>query len=653
MISGLYKLPGLQRLLAWAAAREILPKLRGRLACCSPWARSRKARLAASFAEVEKIMGDLEEVSAQLDERFLETANKMLDMDRHGDLFVKQSERLVDVASGRTGGSEIFMNSMQVLEPPLQFLNDSHAQMTALLTQLKTDNERIVSLIAGRDDLQRTMAPLKYIQTSFRVEAAPLGPEVQAMFTSLTQEIEKLHNQVSDLFTTKYEELQHIQRTIGEVICRLEVQTADVWRNIERDKAQIDGTLGKLQFELTDNQKRKSSIAGLSGQISGEIQKVVTGLQFQDIIAQRLQHTNKALAEVRAKFDGSAASIEFLEQACRLQSGQIHSVRQDLLNAEKSIKDGVKNLLGQISSADANCVSMKEFESLTTSADGMVQVLLDVMETVRKQISTTTTGCSTACETLRPIGGMASDLTKVVHDLSLRIHLIGLNAQVQAVQVKDGMGLEVLSARTSEISRETNHISSNMAKQLDHIVSGLSESLRELERLETAAGSQKVTLDEQGGGIEQRLHTLRDSALSALVDVFDLLNGIREQGKLILATVDYVATADESLAKLESKLDQVAQLATERLGNRRRTGNIVSHFAQDYTMDSERKVFENVVAANGARGQEVAAATAANGTDVELFDAFDSAAVSAIDRSVTNPKKDSNTSANGSNVELF
>jgi len=398
----------------------------------------RRKRLDTAFTDIEMVVLDLKEVSARLEERFLETATLLMELDSHGVLFVKRSENLVNVATGKTAGAEIFSEAIEAVEPSLKFLNEGHGQMKSLLARLGDDGSHIAELIAGREDLQRAMAPLKYIQTAFRIEAAPLGSEVQVMFTALTQDIEKLHLQVCELFTTKYEELEHIQQTIREVIQKLETQTASVGADIAREKKHIDKALGQLQRDLADNQRRESSIARLNGGLAGEIQRVVIGLQFQDIINQRLQHVGEALAEVRGHFDGSDESIDLLAQTCHLQSKQIASVRNDLAGAEKAVKDGVHNVLKQIVEADQNCITLREFESLTTSANGMVQVLLDVFATLQNQTGTTVAGYASACDTLRPIGSMASDLTQVVHEFSQRIHLIGLNAQVQAAQVADG-----------------------------------------------------------------------------------------------------------------------------------------------------------------------------------------------------------------------
>ena len=556
-----------QEWLARRRAGKLFSSARSLAARCSPLARRREKKIQRSFAGLAAVVAGLQEVSARLESGFLATANSVMELDARGGEFVQQGGRLVNVAVGRTGGAEVFSEAIRVITPPLDFLNDSHAATKKLLERLKHDNERISQLISGRDDLQRTMAPLKYLQTLFKIESAPLGAEVQMMFTALTQEIERLHLQVCELFTSKYEELQQIQRTISEVTGRLEAQTDAMSAKVTREQAQIDATLRQLQGELEDNQKRESSIVGLSGAVAGEIKRVVLGLQFQERISQRLQHTTQALAEAVAQPDGPERSGEFMEQTCRREADQIKSVRAELARAEKTVKGGIEKVLARLMEADSRCVALREFENLTVSANGMVQVLLDVVAMLQKQTAATVAGCSAALEILRPIGSMASDLTLVMRGLSQRIHLIGLNAQVQATQVPDGMGLEVLSARTSEISRETNGISQSIAGQLDHLVAGLTESLAALETLHAAATAQMAALAERGAVAEQQLHALRDAALMSLTDVNSLLEGIRSQGGVVLATTNYTAT-DDALARLEAQLESIAALAAP-LGGRR------------------------------------------------------------------------------------
>jgi len=117
----------------------------------------------------------------------------------------------------------------------------------------------------------------------------------------------------------------------------------------------------------------------------------------------------------------------------------------------------------------------------------------------------------------------------VVHDLSARILLIGLNAQVQAARVGQGGGLEVLSAHTSEISQATNRISERVAQQLDELAGGLAENVRAFEQLRLQAEAQQALVNSQGRGQEQELHAFRDAALGTLHDMATTLEEFRKQ----------------------------------------------------------------------------------------------------------------------------
>jgi ElaB/YqjD/DUF883 family membrane-anchored ribosome-binding protein len=142
--------------------------------------------------------------------------------------------------------------------------------------------------------------------------------------------------------------------------------------------------------------------------------------------------------------------------------------------------------------------------------------------------------------------------------------------------------------------------------------------LQALEKLHADASSQQGVLVEKGSDCEKQLHTLRDSALAALIDVHDLLNGIRAQGELVIDSANYIQTADDALADLESKLLTVADLAAEQIGEtRHRENGLLSRFKKHYTMASELRVHESVLA--GKSVGEISAPVASG--DVELFDA--------------------------------
>jgi hypothetical protein len=557
--------------------------------------RGKRART-MSAAKLKLAEEHVRQVSAALEADFFATGTGMENLAKHGDEFVRVSEHLLNSATGRVDGTGLFAKAVQVLQKPLNFLNDSQAKTQALLSRLKLANDRIDEFISIQADLQRTIAPLKFIQTLFKIESAPLGEQVQTMFGALTNEIEQLHDQVCNLFTTKFLELREIQCTVNQVIFELKAQTDQLWQGISREKSQIEQSISQLQEELLKNQEREPRISRVGKEVNQDIQQIVMGLQFQDIISQKIQHTGTALRHIMKLLEnpGQAAGLGKL---CQLEVGQLQAIRKEIASAENIIKTGMQNVLDRIVKADTQCLTLTEFQQLTTSADGMVEILFDVFGTLRKQIASTVANSGAAYEKLRPIGGLASDLTVEVRDLSQRIHLIGLNAQVQAAQVGHGVALEVLSARTSEISRATTQISEDVAKHLDQLVQGLADSVKELEALQQEALSQQKCLANEGATTEKNLHALRDDALTSLQRLSTLLDNIRDESQSLIGAVDFVGISDTALEELIGELNNLAEIAT--MSEEPATPDseaVMRELQKGYTMNSQRDVFASVVA---------------------------------------------------------
>lgn len=582
--------------------------------------KSDAAQIAALIENLYGSTSDLEQVSKSLENLFLNTSNELERLALCGNDFVKQSEKLVNVATGKSDESSTYIEAVEVMKAPLDFLCECHSQTLEILQHLKRDNQCITELFQAQSELERGMAPLKFIQTLFKVESATQDSEVQMMFGALTKEIEALHSKMTEMFSTKFIELRQIQVTLTHVISLLEVQAKVLDEVVTREKADIETSLMQLKQDLSNNQKKESTISRLSRQIADEIQKAVIGMQFQDIVNQKLQHTVQALTRIREKSDLSVQSRRFIEQSCRLESEQLLEVCRDLATAESTTKKAVQNVLARLEEANAQCLSLGEFERLTTSADGMLQLLLDVFANLRKQITSTVSNCSSAYETLKPIGGLASDMTTVVRTLSIQIHLIGLNAQIQAALLEEGVGLEVLSARTSEISRETNLTSDTVATQLNILIGSLSKSLKSLETLYNSAKSHQEILDQSGMQMERRLHGMRDQALTAMNSINDLLENIRVQGEKSVATIHYAETGSTVLASVQEKLGALSAMIGEDLPAADAGSHVlVEDLKGAYTMSSEREIFDRVVAGKTSKTRTANPGLSETETSVELF----------------------------------
>lgn len=574
-----------------------------------------------SVEEISTIHRRLEEVAGRLEKDFLTTSQAMEELSKHGDEFMQNVKSLVGIATGKQGGVSVFNEAIKVVQDPLNFLIESHDRALGVLSQLRDSSENIAKLLGTQGDIQRAMAPLKHIQTLFKIESAPLGHDVQVVFASLTQEFEQLQAQVTELFTLKFKELQNIKLTIEKAALSLQTQSDKIWALVSAEKNHIECSLGKLHQDLDKNHQREANVFQNSQNVTDAIQQVITGLQYQDIINQKAQHVDKALGEMLEGAGDSEEARRLLAQISRVQTEQVASIRHDLSHAEETVRNGTNAISVALEMANTQCISLEEFDRLTTSTDGMVQVLLDVFATLRLQIDLTVKLCTEMTDALRPFDGLASDLTQVARGLSHRIHLIGLNAQLRAAGVQNGIGLEVLSAHTSEISRETGELSRQVAQRLDGLLSGLSEINRTLDTLRQEALAQQNEMNLRWAVSEKSLHSLRDEALERLTLVGEALDGVRECSRRVDDSLVFVSAGDPVFADLEDKLQGLSKLTeTEWNEVQGESNGVLSQLENQYSMASERRAHAAAVSGEQSLSARINYQAVEEDGGVDLFD---------------------------------
>ena len=573
--------------------------------------RWQSSKLHILFEQLRAAEAGLQQASGELEDGFLATSSELEVLADYSGQFVNQVQKLVGLATGNECASPVFSNAIQLIERAAHFLGGCQSKTDEMLGRLRNYNSQVEKLLGVEVELQHTMLPLQFVQTLFRVESARLDPGVQQMFGSLTDEIEALHGQVREIFGTKFKQLEQTHQTIGTVIEQLARQSESLRKLVSAQKVQIESSLAHLKQEMVSNTERDSQLGRLSQNLAQEVEQVVMGLQFQDIISQKVQHVKAALPAIQARFGefksapnppAANAALQFLSQSCRLESGQILAAETELAGAETKIQDGIKKVFAHLTDLDAHSLSLDEFKLLTTSFDGMVQVLVEMIEQVRNLVAATVASAAEAYELLQPLGSLASDLTTVVRDISTRIHLIGLNAQVQAARAAEdnlGTALEVLSARTSEISTETNRISQQAALQLDSLIGGLGDSVKAFGQLHADGLTQQGLLDQRGCAEEKALHAFRDSALETLRTIGLSLDRLQKQAERALATVKFDRFHQVTLPALQTPLEGIADLAKGWLQCQRHQAapaSLVQGFQRHYTMASERQVFREVTA---------------------------------------------------------
>ena len=611
---------------------------------------------------------DLERMTAELEKRFMATGSSL---ERHAEQaqeIVQRSERLLELVTGKAGGEQLIRTGMETLGQGLDFIERCHVRTLDLVGRLRGYQEQLESMRRHEELLGGALSPLKYVQTLFRIESASLPADVQSTFLGLTRDIEELFGRFGQVFGEQYQNLGRSRDSIAGLIDRIERHAVRQQATAVEKRNQMRQTLGDLMAEVSDSMKRDVSLVSVSRSIDSGVAEVLVALQCQDIVRQKLEHVRSACGQI-VDVEGGTAGLpavvhrQFARDAARIQVEQIDAVVRDLRLAEEQGRKGVHRIIELAQELDAESMSLSEFKSVTSSEDGMVQILLSSLEEVRAMLTTIVAVQDETHRTLQPLGGMASNVTGVMRQLSGHIKLIALNAQIQAAQVGQGTGLEVLSENTTRISDEIYRLNEHASDDLDRLIAGLAEAIGESAALHAEAVDAQGLLDRMGRDLEVRLHVYRDATLDSFMAVGQSNAVFTAEATATEMALKFVEPSLPILEALRGALARIADRPAEEIHDPEAKEALESRLRvlqRNYTMQSER----NAHAAAAAVADDAVslwpgtppASGAADpvGGSVELFDspAAPPAPPASEDTSSVRKPEPSDRGI-GANVELF
>ena len=557
----------------------------------------------------------------RLESAFTEIGGSLEKMsDRSGEL-VSKTEELINLAVGQVREDVKLDAAMEVVKRPLDYLEQSRTRTEDLIGMLENYIAQINRITSLQEEIRSAVGPLKYIQTLFKIESAPLPIEIQQIFVGLTKDIERLHSEVVSMFDRQFCLLRETQQTIRVVSVRLRETCARQKAITDENRTRIEVALANLQRDLERNQEHDIRISDISKHIAGEVGEMVIAMQVQDMVNQKLQHVREVFDEIIASIgiatsDKSRAekakALLFVAESARLQSAQLQGVDNDLVEARDKFKTGIRGVKEGVGELDQESLSLAEFTPVISCTDGMVQTLLDIIDEVRGMLASTVEYTGESYESIKPIGNVASDLTSTMRELSANVHLIALNAEIQAAQLGSGTGLEVLSARTTMVSNETNRISQEVASKLDQFGNDLVGIVDSFQRLYEEGNDQVKAMGEDGKAEELGLHAIRDFMLQALLDVDQLVKEVGEMTGNVERRVDQDVIDDGAVKEAKLEMDRIANLASEclkgALGTEQSSERLAEISAR-YSMDSQRSI----------HGAVISSAESTDDDGVELF----------------------------------
>lgn len=537
---------------------------------------------------------------------------------------VRSATSLRELSGGAEQGNDAVRDATALVQQMLALAHDGTEASATLFTRMERYRDQVGRLLEEEQSVERILAPLRIIQTLFRIESASLPTDVQAAFAALSGEIPQFEAHVRDAFAQHADELGATRRNIEVTIARLREQEAIRAAEIATRRESIGDTLAALEREVADIRERDGRLHALLAQIDQRAGAVVVSLQYQDITRQKMEHVRQALREMVERAKSASGSrqpldYQFVFNASRLEAGQAEAIREELQHAVATIASGARDILDGLQRIEADSWSRAELIGAAEAEKARVARLASTLRDAGLLLTEASNGANEAIALVRSFGGVATSVATTAREMAEGMRMIALNAQVQAAQAgEQGAGLLILAERTYLISEEIKRVTRSIgdefaeaARQLGGIVS-TGESLMaqtDQQRSELGAASQRAA-----NGLDQH----REQAVALFKEISESLEAIEQRSAAMSREAEFDDAFCAPLERLHVELRAIAAemepLASARSGATESPASL-EVMQERYTMESERKV--HAAALGGTSTAPSAAAVPVD--NVELF----------------------------------
>lgn len=544
--------------------------------------------------------------SRQIDSVFMSLSKVLEKLPAASEALVLHSRKLILEATGQCDAGSVYKDTIGMLSTPLMFLDSSQSQTEALRHGIQRSVQQIAELMLLEGQLTRVVTPLTFIRRLFRIECARLDPTVQQMFTALNEDIDRLQDEIRKTFAEKFEALRETRYTLQAIDKQLRADAMTQGVQLNEKKAAVDRALHTLDAELSRYSNRKFELKDRSSKIDGHVGTLVMTIQTQDIVSQKLSHIttaiglilqrNQSVAERGESDSNSLGELAYCQASCRLQAAHLAAVEAELAEADRQIADSTTAIREHTERVGGECVSLTELDTIAVSGDGMTDQLIETIGEVRTLVDGTVVSTRKAYEAIKPIGTLASNLTPVMLEISAQIHLIALNAMIQAAHHGAGTGLEALATETSSIARKAGDISRNVAMGVDALTKELAQQVVTFEELQSEGESKRAFMHSEARGQETALHAVRDRAIEEPQVTGNYVEEIQNLGQALGSDINLTNTV--GLFTSRRTLDSLAEALGEYLRN---SPTVVDPHLFDkelsaaYSMVSEHQVHRTVM----------------------------------------------------------
>ena len=537
---------------------------------------------------------------AQIDESFVQVGNKLVECssrlskvtvafealpaDLEGAELISATSKLEEVIGHASEIAEGFASEQTDLDELVRKVDAAQAPMTSL--------RKVIQMIG-------------ILSINARVVAAGMvGDGDIGVFTDDISDLSKTATTTIARFFKAYEQLSTVVHQAAAERDRFQQAQRDT---LKQAADRLAGNLEQIVGKREQSAANSAETTRVTRDINGQISTTVMAMQVGDSTRQRIEHLVTALQDINALMAGKApAGLEAPDAVdATTISALLHLLDTLLAAALAEFDDGVvvadrsltslMSHAGEIIDQSVTLYGQKEHRGESTLGalgDDMRQVgvTLGSCEAARRKLDTAATS----------VGEMVTQLlshVEAVQHIEASMRLVTLNAAIKCAQLgPEGKALDVIAKQLRELTADTV----TSAETAMTVLNDAAERAHAV--VNTASGEASGRIAELVGDADEALSLFEtvDKRLSAALSLLDdqcdaaknLLAEARQHFAGHAAISEALADAHVELGEMIAALGapEVTQLASDPFGEA-----FLGHLRSYYTMESERRVHDDVI----------------------------------------------------------
>ena len=591
------------------------------------------AALSTWTATLSSSLRTLHRLAGTTEREFLQIGSQMQVIYHHSAQLSSTAQQLAEIASGARL-DPLIDQLRQILTEMENYLGQTQNQSNDSCTTLATVNGLLMEVGEPLEGFRRMSKQLYILEVLIKIESSYLG-DMGGEIINLALDIKKLSQQVKEKAAAIHQHRLSLTTTIDQNIGNIDAAMIFQEQEVRTTLAATADSLAELDQVNNSFSALGQMVSTISTENSAKISGIVQSMQFHDIFRQQVEHVIEALEALLPSLHGLndeeaiQAAIASVGDVCELQEAQLNFAAAELFAAVASIVDNLQDIGGtQHGMAEE---IYRQTGNIGGKRGSFIDGVSGHMETITSLLTKCAATNSEIITTVKDVGSTVAQITAYVADIEEIGHeiiQIALNARIKASATgTEGDSLSVLAEEIGQLSKDavdrTNSITATLTEihtatadltaATDHTETNLTN---QLEALKTNSHTVLATLDGMGTELYGLLEKTQGQVASASREIKTTTSRIDIHHRT-------KAMADEVLSDLQQIFGAARQLhpaSTEFKEGLRQ-------LAQSYTMESERRIHEDIARKHGvitesstnAASSQTEASDSEFGDNVDLF----------------------------------